>query len=41
MKPINHIRQRVTNFVKEQIKLKYHTINTYEDERARFTGIKC
>ena len=40
MKAINRIQKRVANFAKRQIKLKYHTINTYGYERAILTGIK-
>ena len=41
MKRFDHIHQRVSNFAKKQIKLKYHTINTYNYEEALLTGIKC
>ncbi len=40
MKIINHIQQKVANFAKKQIKLKYHTINTYGNEKAILTGSK-
>jgi len=40
MKVINHIQQRVASFAKRQIKLKYHTINTYGYDKAILTGSK-
>ena len=41
MKRFDHIHQRVTNFAKKQIKLKYHTINTFYYEQALLNGFKC
>lgn len=41
MKNFEFIHQRVTNFAKKQIKLKYQTINTYNYEEALLTKVKC
>jgi len=40
MKPINHIQQSVSSFILKQIKLKYHTVNTYNYEKAMLAEIK-
>jgi len=40
MRPINHIQQRVTNFVLKEIKLKYHAINTDNYKKGMFIEIK-
>ena len=41
MKKFEFIHQRVTNYAKKQIKLKYQTINTYNYEEALLSGITC